>query len=361
MTNARAGLSKVIVSMNERRDDAAADEAISMTRNSAKDPALLFVASTSIAIGAIAALLIASWFSRHVAADNRVSGEAVYHEYCASCHDHAGPRIPPRSALQALSAARILRTLDAGVMMRIAYGLQRNQREAVANYLGKAGDDTAPPAAAFCSDRSFSLSENSRPSWTGWSPSLSNDRFQSAGAASLTAAQVRNLKLKWAFGFAGDITAYASPTIYNGVLFVGSAGGVVHAMNAKTGCLYWTFKADGPVRAATVIAPNGTGHVILFPDQIGSFYALDAETGRLLWRRRIDPHEATRLTGSAIVHDGVAFVPAASWEETRSGNPKYQCCTFRGSVTALRVSDGSLLWKSYMIDRPTRTGECDAA
>src|SRR5579872_3967232 len=115
-----------------------------MVRNSTKVPALLFIASTSIAIGAIAALLIAGWLPRRVNAD-QVSGEAVYREYCASCHDHPGPRIPPRSALQALSAARILRTLD-GVMMRIAYGLQRNQREAVANYLGKAKDETAPPA-----------------------------------------------------------------------------------------------------------------------------------------------------------------------------------------------------------------------
>jgi polyvinyl alcohol dehydrogenase (cytochrome) len=331
-----------------------------MKRTSAKLSPILLVVTMSSAIAA-AVLLIAGSFPRRAKADG-VSGEAVYREYCASCHDHAGPRIPPRSALQDLSTARILRTLDAGVMMQIAYGLQRSQREAVAKYLGKATDDTVPPSTAFCSNRKFSLgspSESSRSGWTGWSPSPSNDRFQSAGSASLSVEQIRKLKLMWAFGFAGDIMAYAAPTIYNGVLFVGSAGGVVNAMNAKTGCLYWTFQADGPVRGATVVAENQTGHAILFPDQIGSFYALDAETGRLLWKRRIDPHEATRLTGSAIVHDGVAFVPAASWEETRSGNPKYQCCTFRGSVTALRVSDGSVLWKSYMINRPTRTGEND--
>jgi polyvinyl alcohol dehydrogenase (cytochrome) len=328
-----------------------------MMRNSAKARGFSFVASSSIAVAAIAALLSVGWFSRHVAADNSVSGEAVYREYCASCHDHPAPRVPPRSALQALSAARILRTLDAGVMMRVAYGLQRNQREAVANYLGKANDDSAPPAIAFCADRKFLLSENTRPNWTGWSSSLSNDRFQPPGAASLTVEQVRNLKLKWAFGFAGDITAYAAPTIYDGVLFVGSAGGVIHAMNAKTGCLYWTFQAAGPVRAATTIAPNATGgHAILFPDQIGSFYALDAETGRLLWKRRIDEHEATRLTGSAVVHDGVVFVPAASWEETRSGNPKYECCTFRGSLSALRIRDGSVVWKTYTVDPPKKTG-----
>jgi polyvinyl alcohol dehydrogenase (cytochrome) len=326
-----------------------------MNRNSSHAPSLLLITTATLALTTASALLTAGWFPRRANADT-VSGEAVYREYCASCHDRPAPRIPPRSALQALSAARILRTLDAGVMMRIAYGLQRNQREAVANYLGKAKDDTAAPATAFCADRKFSLSGNSQPSWTGWSPSPSNDRFQPAGPASLTAEQVRNLKLKWAFGFAGDITAYAAPTISNGVLFVGSAGGVVHAMNAKTGCLYWTFQADGPVRAATVIALNGSGHAILFPDQIGSFYALDAETGRLLWKRRIDKHEATRLTGSAAVHDGVVFVPAASWEETRSGNPKYECCTFRGSLSAIRIRDGSVVWKTYMIDPPKKTG-----
>ena len=148
MTNASAVPSKVIVSTKKRRDDAAASKAAMriLMQNSTKARAFPFVASTSIAVAAIGLLLIASWFSRHVSADNKVTGEAVYREYCASCHDHPGPSIPPRSSLQSLSAARILRTLDAGVMMRIAYGLQRNQREAVANYLGKASDDIEPPA-----------------------------------------------------------------------------------------------------------------------------------------------------------------------------------------------------------------------
>ena len=58
------------------------------------------------------------------------------------------------------------------------------------------------------------------------------------------------LKLKWAYGFADDVTAFAAPTVLNGTLFVGSAGGVVQALDAKTGCLHWTFQANGPVRTA---------------------------------------------------------------------------------------------------------------
>ena len=284
------------------------------------------------------------------------SGEAVYKEYCAACHDHAGPRVPPRSALQNLSAARILHTLDFGVMMSVAYPLQRSQREAVAQFLGKPGADAGPPAAAFCANRQFSWPENTAASWTGWSPSAENTRFQPVQRAALNVEQVPHLKLAWAFGFAGDITAFAAPTIHSGTLFVGSASGVVHAMNAKTGCLYWTFQADGPVRAATLVAKNGSGYSILFGDLIGWFYSLEAFTGRLLWKRRVDEHEATRLTGSAVAQDGVVYEPAASWEETRSANPKYLCCTFRGSVTAYRVRDGSVQWKSYMVDPPKKTG-----
>src|SRR5690348_12106446 len=64
------------------------------------------------------------------------SGEAVYMARCAACHDQTNPRIPPRAALQKMSAARILRTLDFGAMMTVAYPMSRADREAVAAYIG---------------------------------------------------------------------------------------------------------------------------------------------------------------------------------------------------------------------------------
>src|SRR5262249_17599439 len=151
----------------------------------------------------------------------------------------------------------------------------------------------------------------------------------------LTASQVPNLKLKWAFGFPGDIAAFGAPTIQGNVLFTGSASGTVHALNTKTGCLYWTFQANGPVRAAPLVEQTNGRYSILFGDQIGWFFALDATNGRLNWKYRVEEHEATRLTGSAIFDEGIVFVPAASWEETRAVSPDYPCCTFRGSITAL--------------------------
>jgi mono/diheme cytochrome c family protein len=68
-------------------------------------------------------------------------GVTLYKQHCAACHDQISPRIPPRSALQKLSASRILRTLDFGVMMSIAYPLRRQEREAIATFLGTPGQD----------------------------------------------------------------------------------------------------------------------------------------------------------------------------------------------------------------------------
>jgi polyvinyl alcohol dehydrogenase (cytochrome) len=282
------------------------------------------------------------------------SGEAVYKEYCAGCHDQTNLHVPHRDVLKQMTSARILRTLDFGLMMRIAYPMSRREREAVARFLGRQGPEPGLPASAFCSDRG-SLRGKTGENWNGWSPTAENTRFQAAEQARLTLNQVPQLKLKWAFGFSGDVTAFAAPTIFDGVLYVGSAAGVVHAMDAKTGCLHWVFQANGPVRSAVLAAKNGARWSLLFGDQIGWFYSLDSQTGRLLWKRKIDSHDATRLTGSPVEQHGIVFVPAASWEESRSGGPGYVCCTFRGSVTALRVKDGSVVWKSYMVDPPKRT------
>src|SRR6201998_3520879 len=192
--------------------------------------------------------------------------------------------------------------------------------------------------------------------WNGWSPSTANTRYQTAEQAGLTTAQVRHLKLKWAYGFSGDMTSFAAVTVLNGTLFMGSAGGTVQAVNAKTGCLYWQFEANGPVRSALRAVRNASSYSLIFTDLNGGAYSLDAKTGKLLWKKRVDDHEATRLTGAAVELNGVVYIPAASWEETRSTDAQYECCTFRGSLSALRVRDGSVVWKTYMIDPPKKTG-----
>ena len=285
------------------------------------------------------------------------SGEEVYKKKCFSCHEQVNPRIPPREALQAMPSVRILRALDSGAMMAIAFTMFRDERIAVANYLGTKDTVSGPAASAYCSDRTVKL--NADPSgWNGWSAGAANARFQSSELAGLSVDAVRKLKLKWAFGFDGDVTAFAPPTVLDGYVFVGSAGGVVHAMRAESGCLEWIYQANGPVRSSITDVPLEEGrHALLFGDMTGWFYSLAAESGKLLWKTHLEEHDSTRLTGAPTAHAGIVYVPVASWEETRSSDPEYPCCTFRGSVAALRIEDGKQLWKTYMVDPPKDTGK----
>jgi polyvinyl alcohol dehydrogenase (cytochrome) len=298
--------------------------------------------------------LIAAFVAIPIAAAAQPSGEAIYKSRCASCHDNADGRTPPVEALRNMTAARIMRTLDFGAMMTVAYTLKRDEREAVAGFLGKPGTEPGPRPEAFCTDRRVALTNVGAASWNGWSPARDNTRFAPAELARITAAQVPSLRLKWAFGFEGDISAFAQPTIVGNQIFVGSAGGMVHALRADSGCLQWVFQATGPIRAGIVATPLDDGNVLLFGDLTGWFYALDAATGRLLWKKRPEEHEAVRLSAAPIVHDGLAIIPVASWEESRALNPEYPCCTFRGSLTALRVRDGSQAWKTYMVPTPAQ-------
>lgn len=287
----------------------------------------------------------------------KAAGEAVYKQRCAGCHEQNNPRIPPRTALDQMPAERILRALDFGAMMTVAYPMSRDERHAVAAYLGTSIPANAFPPSADCTDRRAIVADRPKSSWNGWSPGSNNARYQSAEVAGLSIDQLRGLKLKWAFGFDGDVTAFSQPTVIDGQVFVGSAGGVIHALRADTGCLQWTFQANGPVRSSVLSVPNGSRHSLLFGDQTGWFYALEAETGALLWKKKIEEHDAARLTGTPMAYNDNVFVPVASWEETRSLDPSYPCCTFRGSVVALRIRDGQQVWKSHLVPEPQHTGQ----
>jgi polyvinyl alcohol dehydrogenase (cytochrome) len=317
-----------------------------------KDMKILLAASLVVlGVGASPA------FAQGARAAAAPTGEAVYKTHCAACHDATSPRIPSRDALKQMPAARIQRALDGGAMMSVALTMSREERLAVSSYLGTPNALTGPPASAFCADRTVRLDARPKITWNGWSPTTSNARFQTSEAAGLRSDQIPGLKLKWAFGFEGDVSAFAQPTVLDGHLFFGSAAGVVHAMRADRGCLEWTYQANGPVRSSIIAAPNNGKHVLLFGDMTGWFYALQAETGALKWKVHVDEHDSTRLTAGATVNGDVVYVPVSSWEESRASDANYPCCTFRGSVVALRLSDGKQLWKTYLVDAPKPQGK----
>ena len=202
--------------------------------------------------------------------------------------------------------------------------------------------------------------ESDAPAWNGWGVDYRNSRFQPAAAAGLSPGQVSRLQLKWAFGFPGA-TALYSQTVYDGRLYVTSNAGYVYSLDAETGCLHWSFRAQSAVRSGFTIgrlSKTDPRLAIFFGDIHGTAYALSASTGEEIWKTLTDPHPLARITGTPVLFEGRLFVPVASLEEPESGQADYTCCTFRGFMVGPRRGHGPQIWKTYTIpDVPKVVGK----
>ncbi|MEH2519180.1 polyvinyl alcohol dehydrogenase (cytochrome) [Bradyrhizobium sp. AZCC 1610] len=220
-----------------------------------------------------------------------------------------------------------------------------------------------PPASTDISKCAHNLDGFPRrldgPRWNGWGVDINNSRFQPAAMAGMTPEQVPRLQLKWAFGFPGASAANAQPTIVGGLLFVGGGDRKVYALDARSGCIRWTFATEAMVRTAISVGPiSGTDQfAVFFGDVRASAYAVNATTGALMWKTKVEDHPAARIVGAPTLYSGVLYVPVSSFEEATGSKASYQCCTFRGSVVALDSRTGRQVWKAYTIPeapRPTK-------
>ncbi len=313
----------------------------------------------SIAIVVFVAALGARGFSG--TADDPPDGAAIFARDCVTCHNGAANnRAPAPDVLRQRSPEAILSALTAGGMRPQGGRLTGAERRAVAEYLGgrSLGGDITGATVGRCTNLSPIDVAPNTPAWRGWSPSSANTRFQTEAQAGLTIKDLPRLTLKWAFGFPDATSAWSQPTVAGGRLFVGSQNGTVYSLDAKSGCIAWTFTAQTGVRTALVFGERaGRGYAVYFGDTGANVYALDAATGARLWTRRVDDHPFARITGSPTLDRGRLYVPVSSIEETAASQPGYQCCTFRGSVAALDTATGDIVWKLYTVGEAKPIGK----
>ena len=288
------------------------------------------------------------------------AGEGLYAAHCAACHDHATERAPSRSVIANNTPAYILGVLSDGVMRANAAGLSRSEKLAVAMYVSqnKSGGtvSTKNSEAPACTRAPGPLTL-SGPGWNGWGRTVENTRYQPEPG--LSAADVPRLKLKWAMAASGNRNG--QPVIAAGRLFTNDTAGSVYSLDARSGCAYWRFSAEGPTRSTLSLAKLSGAHprvAAFFTDAAGYLYAIDAARGALIWRTRIDDQRSHQFTGAVTVYQGVVYAPVASGEEAYATDDAYPCCKFRGALVAVSAETGKILWSTYTTQsepKPFRT------
>ncbi|HEY3676953.1 MAG TPA: PQQ-binding-like beta-propeller repeat protein [Candidatus Tumulicola sp.] len=156
-------------------------------------------------------------------------------------------------------------------------------------------------------------------------------------------------KLLWSFTTKGAVTS--SPAVWNSKVVVGSIDGSLYALDSRTGKLVWQFKTDGETRYGVggihglmpsnevmpepfdmfISSPAIAGSTVYFGSGDRNVYAVDAQTGALRWKF---------ATGN-VVH----AAPAVS-------NGVVYVGSFDRYLYALDAANGALKWKFETGDDP---------
>src|SRR5581483_6103793 len=289
------------------------------------------------------------------------SGFGTFQQLCMTCHLAGGgqQRGPSAPALREFSPEKLYQVLTADppnvhANLKLTDDQKRRAAEAISyRLIGSADSGDAKGMPNRCASNPPLANPAAGPAWNGWGNDPGNTRFQPSQSAGLNAEQIPRLKLKWAFGFPGGASAYGQPAVFSRRVFVGADTGYIYSLDALTGCVYWSFPTKASVRSAVSFGlVKGAGPVkyaVYFGDLKSNVYALDAQSGRLLWTSRVEDNYAARITAAPALYDGRLYVPVSKWEGNSARVLHYPCCTVRGSVVALDASTGRQIWKHYAI------------
>lgn len=185
--------------------------------------------------------------------------------------------------------------------------------------------------------------------WKAWGGDLWNTR--SVGDADgFDADEIEGLAVKWVATTGGDVSA--TPTIHAGSVYVPDFAGNLFRIDASTGQVIWSRPISGYTGVPgdfSRTSPVIHGNTLVVGTQVGGrLVAVDRKTGDLQWTALLDSHPAALITQSPVVHGNRLYVGVSSREEYFTLDPSYACCTFRGSMVAVNLKDGAIVWKTYM-------------
>ncbi|HUR70086.1 MAG TPA: PQQ-binding-like beta-propeller repeat protein [Candidatus Thermoplasmatota archaeon] len=170
--------------------------------------------------------------------------------------------------------------------------------------------------------------------WTSAHGGLSNTRHTESG---IDATSVRTAREAWTYAAAGAVTG--TPVVDDGVVYFGDFGGKLHAVKAADGGAVWSVDNGAGIDSSVALDSQN----VYVGDQKGWLSAHKRSDGSLVWRVKANDVDGTHLYGSPVVHEGILYTGIAS-EQTLLEYTGPQ--TFRGSVAAFRVADGSLVWRT---------------
>jgi alcohol dehydrogenase (cytochrome c) len=186
--------------------------------------------------------------------------------------------------------------------------------------------------------------------WLSYSGSLFNHRF--SPLTQITTANAKNLELQWIWQ-AKSLEKYeATSIVVDGVLYTVQAPNDVVALDAVTGRPYWTFTYENLPDARNCCGRVNRGVAVL-GDRVymgtldAHLVALDAKTGRLVWKTQV------AKTGDRYA---ITLAPTIVKDKVIIGTAGGDFGTHRGIIAAYDATSGKEVWRFYTIPGPGEPG-----
>lgn len=214
------------------------------------------------------------------------------------------------------------------------------------------GDDNGG-SAGFAS--SFSSTGHGAAFGSGGAPYATRSSWENAGGGYLNTRfapaewqinplNAARLKTAWTFTTQGDVSA--TPTVQGSALYVPDWGGQLYRIDTVLGKAVWQVKLSDLTGNANSLSRNSPAIArdsVLVGDQAsGTVIAIDKNTGKLLWKTVVETNAQARITASPVVYGDRVYVGVSSGD-WGGLTPGYKF-SFRGSVAALDLKTGKLLW-----------------
>lgn len=166
----------------------------------------------------------------------------------------------------------------------------------------------------------------------------------------LSTRTVAGLATRWTLPTQGDVSATPA-VVGRAVYFPDWGGGFTKADARTGAVIWQRSVPDytGVAGSVSRTSPAVVGHTVYLGTQLGArLLAIDTETGDLEWSTTMDTHPSAILTQSPMVYGGIIYQGVSSSEEVAAIDPNYDCCTFRGSINAVDARTGRILWRTYL-------------
>ena len=193
--------------------------------------------------------------------------------------------------------------------------------------------------------------------WPSYGLDHTEQRF--SPLTQINRSNVSKLGLDWALDVPDAVSLNSTPLFIGGTLYFSADRGIVHAVDARTGRLRWSYDPQAWKHAPRSIAigfntNRGIAHWqgrIFVGTGDGRLVAINADTGAVLWATRAFPvGERKAINGAPRAFDGKVFI----------GNSGAEFGT-RGYVEAYDATTGERLWRFYTVPGDPADGFENAA